>query len=171
MATNHPEQHTDNYEKRDANIPALLKFAVGMAVVIAVTLIGMKFTFNHFFSEPLGPPANPFEDTRRLPPGPRIQALPHMELSDYCKAQQAEVDGYAWLNKAQGTARIPIDRAMDIVAQQGLPARPATTGGPDLPGISVGMQNTQAASYLDGPCGYLATQAAENALVEEAPKD
>ena len=171
MATNHPEQHSDNYEKRDANIPALLKFALGMAVVIAITLVGMKFTFNHFFGEPLGPPANPFEDARRLPPSPRIQALPHMELSDYCKAQQANVEGYGWVNHAQGTARIPIDRALDIVAQQGLPVRPATPGAPELPGVSVGMQNTQAASYLAGPCGYLATQAAENAPVEEAPKD
>src|SRR6202142_1741338 len=36
------------YEKRDANIPALLQFGFWLAIVIAVAVIGMKFTLNYF---------------------------------------------------------------------------------------------------------------------------
>jgi hypothetical protein len=159
---NHAVQ-SEGYERRDANIPALLKLALGLAILIAVTLVAVNWTFKIFDQLlPLGPPAAPFEQTRQLPPSPRLQAAPHVELKDYCVAQQKNVDSYAWVDQQQGTVRIPIDRAMDLILQQGLPARPASAGSSDatpasdLPGVAIGAQNTQAASYLSGPCGYLA---------------
>jgi hypothetical protein len=164
---------SEGYERRDANIPALLKFAFGLGLLLAVTLVAMKWTFSIFDKlMPLGAPAAPFEQARQLPPSPMIQATPHMELKDYCAAQQKNVEGYSWVDQQQGIVRIPVDRAMDMILQQGLPARPASQGSAngasasatysngapasDLPGVSVGAQNTQAASYLSGPCGYLA---------------
>jgi hypothetical protein len=30
---------------------------------------------------------------------------------------------YGWVDRQNGTARIPIERAMDIIAEQGLPVR------------------------------------------------
>jgi len=179
MATNRPQREGlgDGYEHRDANIPALLKLGLGLAVLIAVTLVAMKWTFDIFDKvQPLGPPAAPFisAEARQLPPGPRVQAAPHLDLKDYCSAQQSNVQTYAWIDQKQGTVRIPVDRAMDMILQQGLPTRAssgaATTdangtvanGGSSsganaatLPGTMVGAQNTQAASYLNGPCGYL----------------
>ena len=154
---------SEGYERRDANIPALLKFALGLALLIAVTLVAMKWTFSIFDKlMPLGAPAAPFEQARQLPPSPMIQAAPHMELKDYCAAQQKNVEGYAWVDQQQGTVRIPVDRAMDLILEKGLPARAASAGSSngapanDLPGVAIGAQNTQAASYLSGPCGYLA---------------
>ncbi len=153
-----PEPENEGYERRDVDIPALLKLALGLALLIAVTLVVIKWTFAEFDKlEPLGPPASPFSDVRQLPPAPRLQPAPHMELKDYCVAQKNNVDSYAWVDQKQGTVRIPVDRAMDLILQKGLPAR-ASNGAPatDLPGIAVGAQNTQSASYLEGPCGYLA---------------
>lgn len=148
----------DGYEKRDANIPALLKMALGLAILIAVTLVAMKWTFDIFDKlMPLGPPAAPFAESRQLPPSPLLQPAPHMELKDYCTAQVNKVDTYAWVDQQQGIVRIPIDRAIDLILQKGLPVRASTgTSASDLPGVAVGAQNTQAASYLQGPCGHLA---------------
>ncbi len=55
METKQPQPHQGGqgagpgagYEQRDANIPDLLKFGFWMAVVIAVTLFAMKWTFNY----------------------------------------------------------------------------------------------------------------------------
>lgn len=153
---------SEGYERRDANIPALLKLALGMAIVIAITLVAVKWTFNIFEKfMPLGEPAAPFEQSRQLPPSPMIQAAPHMELKDYCVVQENNVKGYAWVDQQQGIVRIPIDRAMELTLQKGLPVRAASGGSPtgtaasDLPGVTMGAQNTQVASYLSGPCGYL----------------
>jgi hypothetical protein len=166
--------------------------ALGLAVLIVVTMVIVKWTFNIFDKlMPLGPPAAPFTQSRQTPSGPMIQATPHLELKDYCAAQVKNVETYSWVDQQRGIVRIPIDRAMDMILQQGLPARassaspangvsgngaassaPPSDGSPanatpasDLPGVTVGAQNTQAASYLEGPCGYLADPAVN------APKD
>jgi len=94
---NDPVDRGPGYEQRDANIPALLQFAFWMAVVLVVTMVGMKFTFDYFKkAEPLGPMASPMlQDTyRMLPPSPRLQTQPHLELKDYCQAQEREVNSY-----------------------------------------------------------------------------
>ena len=154
-----PHDRGPGYEPRDANIPGLLQFAFWMAVVLVVTLVGMRFTFDYFKKvQPLGATTSPMvsEAERTLPPGPRLQAQPHVESRrDYCAAQEQAVNSYCWIDQQAGVVHVPIDRAMDLVLQQGLPARPASEapGGklPDVatpPIIAGGMD-------IQGPCGYL----------------
>src|SRR5690348_5754410 len=114
------------YEVRDVNIKALLQFAFWMAVVIGLTLIAMRFTFVYLGKlTPLGPAASPFENARQIPSGPLLQAAPHQELSSFCSGQTQNVQGYAWVNQAGGIVQIPLDRAMDVTLQHGLPSRSA----------------------------------------------
>jgi len=35
------------------------------------------------------------------------------------------LDGYAWVDKTRGIVRIPITRALELVAKEGLPSREA----------------------------------------------
>jgi hypothetical protein len=39
--------------------------------------------------------------------------------------EDATLNSYAWVDRAAGIVRIPIDQAMDLVAASGLPVRPA----------------------------------------------
>jgi hypothetical protein len=172
MATNHSHKREDpivvdpslGYEKRDAHPAALLQFGFWMAVVLALTLVAMKWTFDFFSrTEPLGAPASPFaKQENQIPPRPRLQVEPHLELKDYCEAQQQQVDTYGWVDKQSGIVRVPIDRAMDMVLTRGLPARPAMppqsgvisdSGGPSVGPM---IPRTPKAPDVDGPCGYLA---------------
>ena len=61
----------------------------------------------------------------RLPPSPRFQENPQQELRELRAKQKALLEGYGWVNKEAGIARIPIEDAMKIVVQRGLPAREA----------------------------------------------
>jgi hypothetical protein len=159
------------YEVRDANIGALLKFGLGLALVLAVTLVAMRFTFDELDKlTPLGPGPTPFseENTRQIPNGPLLQAKPHMELGEYCADQRAAVDGYAWVNQAGGVVQIPVDRAMELVAQRGLPSRSAdemAAAGATIP--QVGAAGEPAATYEEGPCGYLKSPDVTAALPKE----
>ena len=38
-------------------------------------------------------------------------------------AEDQILNGYRWVDQAKGQVRIPIDRAIDMLAQRGLPAR------------------------------------------------
>src|ERR1700689_1045018 len=92
-----PEDIKLGYERRDANIKSLIQFGFWMAVVIAVTMVSMNFTLKYFDREmPLGPGPMPFATERQLPPSPRLQVYPHMELKDYCAAQHDQVTTYGW---------------------------------------------------------------------------
>jgi hypothetical protein len=161
MATKQPHTPADRgpgYEQRDANIPGLLQFAFWMAVVLAVTLIGMRFTFDYFKKvEPLGPTASPMvkETDRMLPPSPRLQVQPHLELEDYCEGQEQEVNSYGWVNQQSGVVRIPVDRAMDLILTRGLPARsPGDASTTDSsPAITIPV--VSGGEDVQGQCGYL----------------
>jgi len=161
-----PVDRGSGYEKRDANIRGLLQFAFWMAVVLVVTLVAMRWTFGFFNKiEPLGPPVSPLASAtqRELPPGPRLQAHPHGELEDYCAAQERQVNTYAWVDQQAGIVRIPIDRAMDLTLQKGLPARAVSEAPPSMPPVAIPVPPS--GTDLEGQCGYL-TESSEQAAGE-----
>ncbi len=153
-----PHDRGPGYERRDANVRGLLQFAFWMAMVLVVTLVGMKYTFDHFKKvQPLGATTSPMvsETERTLPPKPRLQVQPHLELAEFCAAQEQSVDSYSWINQQADIVHIPVDRAMDLILQRGLPTRPASEApGGTLPAVAAppiiagGMD-------IQGPCGYL----------------
>lgn len=157
------------YEVRDADLKALLQFGFWLAVLLAVTLIAMRFVFGYLTTlTPLGPAASPFANTREIPTGPLLQASPHQDLTTFCSEQRQLIDSYAWINKAGGIVQIPIDRAMELTLQHGLPSRSAqemAAGGGTIP--QVGSAGEPDATYLQGPCGYLAQPAAAAAVPSE----
>jgi hypothetical protein len=157
------------YEVRDASIKGLITFAVVLALVLFFTLISMRFMFSELNTlTPLGETSSPFDNGRHIPAGPLVQAKPHQDLTAYCANQSQVVSTYAWVNKDGGIVQIPIDRAMDLTLQRGLPSRSAAdmaAAGATIP--PVGAAGEPDATYLQGPCGYL-TPPAE---VSAAPKD
>ena len=63
-------------------------------------------------------------DARRLPPMPRLQSAPITDLKDMRAAEDQILTGYGWVDQQHGVVRIPIDRAIDLLAQRGVAARP-----------------------------------------------
>jgi hypothetical protein len=178
METKKPPQNADGteksgYEKRDANLPVLLKMGIGLAVLIVVAFVSMKFTLDYFQKvQPLGAPSSPLESGRALPPGPRLQALPHQELSDYCRVQQENVTSYRWVDEQNGVVQIPVDRAMELVLEQGLPVRAMSAAPPGSAGIhQVGTVDSPLPAGVEGPCGYLVESEREAAPAAAEPKE
>jgi hypothetical protein len=161
-----PHDRGPGYERRDARISGLVQFAFWMAMVLLVTLVGMKLTFDYFKKvQPLGATTSPMvkEGQQVLPPPPRLQVQPHLELSDFCAAQQQDVSSYAWIDRQGSVVQIPVDRAMDLVLQRGLPSRPASEApGGALPEAAATPIFPRGADLL-GPCGYLNEYPAEAA--------
>jgi hypothetical protein len=93
---------------------------------------------------------------RMLPPRPRLQALPHQELQDYCAVQQKEVSSYGWVNQESGVVRIPVDRAMELILARGLPARSTTEASGPASFTAVAPPTVAGETDVEGQCGYLA---------------
>ncbi len=123
------------HETRDASIRSLTVFAVGLFVVLAMTLLAMRGVFDYFVRrQGLGPPASPLKeaDVRTLPPAgqPRLQVTPAQDLKQYRETQDAVLNSYGWVDQKAGIVRIPIDRAMDLLLERGLPIRTSAQGRP-----------------------------------------
>lgn len=56
-------------------------------------------------------------------PAPLLQADPGKEMSQFSVTQTQTMHNYGWVNKEKGVVRIPIEQAIEITAQRGLPAR------------------------------------------------
>jgi hypothetical protein len=58
-------------------------------------------------------------------------------LQQYRAAEDKVLNGYQWADQAKGQVKIPIDRAIDMLVQKGLPARPQS--GPQSVSSSVSV--------------------------------
>jgi hypothetical protein len=126
MADEHvPEENQDiRFEVADASIRQVVLAGVGLAAATVIACFAMYFLFNMLKQS--GGPAqavNPMAPPRTLPPEPRLEERPWMQHQTQLTKEDQILDTYGWTNKNAGLVRIPIDKAMDIVVQRGLPTR------------------------------------------------
>jgi len=120
----HERHPTAHHETTDASIPGLVKFSIGLFVLIVVALIGMQWMFNYFIrTQQLGPAASPFAESQAPPPGPHLQIYPALDLKQLRQTEDEKLESYGWVDQKAGIARIPVDRAMDLLVQKGLQVR------------------------------------------------
>lgn len=114
------------HETSDVSISGIVKFGVGLAIVAVVVhllLWGLLRSFETSAKERDRPvPAMVAASLRRTPREPRLEPNP---LAPRIAAQAREdvlLSSYGWADRGAGIARIPIDRAMDLLVARGLPA-------------------------------------------------
>jgi hypothetical protein len=65
-------------------------------------------------------------------PQPQLQLNPHDDLVSLRAREDMVLNGYGWVDRTNGVVRIPVERAIELLAQRGLPTRepnaPARTG-------------------------------------------
>ncbi len=113
-----------NYEPRDTNIRGVVMFGIGLTALVAVALLlmGWLFRFLAERKEP-GPTPSPLALERTVPPEPRLQVRPNTDIEKMRAAAQAALNSYGWVDRQAGVVRIPIERAIELTAQRGLPVR------------------------------------------------
>jgi hypothetical protein len=68
-------------------------------------------------------------------PQPRLQTDDgNQEIADLHEKEDLLLEHYSWVDKSQGKVRIPIERAMELVAKQGLPVAEHAEAAPLLTG-------------------------------------
>jgi hypothetical protein len=158
----------EGYEHSDANPRSLFKWALALFIVLVVVFVTMKWLFFFYGKvQSLGRPASPFENARVLPPQPRLQTEPRADLHAYCAQQLAALNSYGWEDQNTGVVHIPVDRAMELTLQQGLPARAA---GEVAPGISNPAPFVPKVTDGQGPCGFVIERDADHEMSQEAKR-
>jgi hypothetical protein len=135
MATNPPIVRSGRYEKSDASPRGLAHFALTIAAILAATCLSLIWLFKHYekAENPGSFVAAPFSGTRPLPPPPRIQPNPAVDMQSYSQSQQSLLNSYGWIDRQNGIVRLPVDRAMELLLERGLPTRAANTHQTEAP--------------------------------------
>lgn len=117
------------HEESDVDVSAILRYGIGLFVIAAIVhlflwwLLGIYEGQHERAQTQVYPMAAGQQN--RLPPSPRLQDNPQQELEALRAKQKALLEGYGWVNKEAGVARIPIEEAMRIVVERGVPTREA----------------------------------------------
>jgi hypothetical protein len=160
----------NRHENRDVNVWAIGKFAIGLAIV-AIFCIGlMGGLFQYFLHREGGAPPSRIEsaaqDARQLPPDPRLEETPATDLKKMRAAEDKLLNTYGWIDQQNGIVRLPINRAMDLVAQRGLPARSQAGVQSAAAGVSVPTESSLGPKMMPFG-GPLAQQSQTGGIVQE----
>ena len=118
------------HEKSDVNVKGLFIFAFTLLFSLVVIVLGVAVVFVgfHFLNGKLDarrPAQEPGAASLvKVAPdyqGPLLQAKPEEDLSGMRVHNATDLQTYAWLDRRAGVVRLPVDRAMELLAQRGLP--------------------------------------------------
>ena len=122
-APTEPREGTKPYEVRDVAFRPIAIAAAGL-VLLAVVTIGLMFGVDRLLSARAAEesaPASPLAATygQQAPPAPRLQNDPRRDLEALRARETAQLETYGWVDRAAGRVRIPVDRAMALLAEEG----------------------------------------------------
>ena len=116
------------YETQDANVRGVFRFLVVLSLVLLFTALLCWGLFKRFSAGQANrATASPFAETRQLPTGPQLQVNPRQDFIRFRAEQEHSLESYSWENRDDGTVRVPIERAMEMLLKQGLPVAPSTS--------------------------------------------
>jgi hypothetical protein len=157
----HDENHEGmGFEKQDLGSRPVYGFLISL-VVVGVLLYYVIWGMFHFldaFNRKREAPANPMvraeQDTREPDaphtnlkiqqefPEPRLEDNERTELAPFRYEEEQKLNSYGWVDQNAGVAHIPITKAMELIAQRGLPTTPQAGTAPIS---TVGMAKAAAA--------------------------
>jgi len=131
-----------SFEREDLSTRGVFVFMIGLAIVgmvIYFIIVGM-YSFLDKYEHDRMATASPLVTSRG--PAARVVTKDYMEkfkqngtpmlesdergqFKDFLLKQEDQLNSYGWIDKQAGVAHIPIDRAMDLIVERGLPVRSA----------------------------------------------
>jgi len=108
---------TPTHELLDIKPKVAAAFALGLMLMLAVVLATSILLFGYFVPHSGAMPN--FATEVQSFPEPRLQISPGQDLETLNEANRQKLESYGWVDRSTGVARIPIERAMDIVVDQG----------------------------------------------------
>jgi hypothetical protein len=157
-----PESTQVGHETTDAEARPILNFLLFLTVFSVIVAVLMVVFYNYLERREAAEKTARYPMAagrdRPLPPPPRLQNYPFDDIKDLRRSEERLLQRYQWVDQSSGVVRIPIDRAMDLVAERGLPHRTAKPG-PEAPAPPANQPSTAAPDSGKGPAAKPAAPA------------
>ena len=121
-----PENNpTVAHEPTDADAHAITRFGIALAMIVILSQLMLWWLFDRLSGKQtkLSPPVSALirAQAPKEPPEPRLQGNPQRDMKKMLEDEDAVLNDYGWVDPDRGIVRLPVDRALEIVAQKGLP--------------------------------------------------
>lgn len=129
----HAPAHGEGFD-REIGFGAIRWFVIGL-VILSIFSFALGWVVSRAFKAGRvkdDPAASPIPEANQTRPRPRaaLQANPVADMEAFRAHEEKVLTSYAWVDKGAGIARIPVDRALDLIADKGLPATPPLPAAP-----------------------------------------
>ena len=118
-----------HYEKRTANVRGIFLSVLALlvlAVLIHLAVAGLfRGFYQHYLARDVVQEPVQTAQPHRLPPEPRLQPDEYSDLGRLRTEEDDILDNYRWVDQKSGVVRIPVARAIELAAKNGLPQFPA----------------------------------------------
>jgi hypothetical protein len=120
-----PDSLARHYEQHDVDVRSLVRFGVSIVVGGVVAGIVLWMVVRSWTNQPL--PAQmqipPAEVTAPVAPGPGLDAAPEVHLENMLQRENERLNSYGWIDRERGIVHIPIEEAMRLLVEKGIPAQ------------------------------------------------
>ena len=116
------------YEHTDIDASIGYRFALWLTVAMLMSAAIVYGTFWFFEGQTRAADAAAQKyplavGQEHTPPAPNLQTQPFKDVYLLRRGEAEKLESYGWVDKEGGIARIPIERAMELTIERGLPAR------------------------------------------------
>ncbi len=122
------------HELSDAQAPPILRFLAFLVVASIAVMAAVAVFYNYLEAREAREKTARYPlavgRERPLPPPPRLQTYPFTDLKELRQREDQLLEHYQWVDKNAGIVRIPIERAIELTAERGLPVRGAASAQP-----------------------------------------
>ncbi|HUK23554.1 MAG TPA: hypothetical protein VLV49_03160 [Terriglobales bacterium] len=145
----HEEGHSETgYERQDLGAKPIVLFLGGLALTCILVYFILRGMYAYLDARdrakqpalnPMKPPPQAllrdehasvvYQHIERTFPEPRLESDERTELHDFRMTEEQELNSYGWVDQKGGVVHIPIERAMQLIAQRGLPVLPESEAG------------------------------------------
>jgi len=111
------------YEVADPPVRTIVYSALGLAAFTVLVCIVLAWCLRFLIAMESPGERNPLAPSNQLPPEPRVEVRPWEQIRELRTREEQTLDSYGWVDREKGIVRIPIDRAIDLTMERGLPVR------------------------------------------------
>jgi hypothetical protein len=113
------------HEPSEVGIRRIFSFGAALVVMMVVVMSALWLVMGYFARDEKQLAANRPRlfnmDDPGLYPAPNLERDDEYEMKVYREEERAALANYGWVDPKAGIAHIPIDRAIEILAERGLP--------------------------------------------------
>lgn len=106
------------YEKRDVSGRGMVWFVAAFVLVTLLLIGGLTFFVRDYWGLIEEPTPEDVAMPGPPPDAPRLQADPVADLEALRREKRALLNGYGWVDRESGVARIPIEEAMRLSVER-----------------------------------------------------